>query len=570
MNKFSFLVLFGFFNIANFVLAQNPLFIPDTLAEDTFHLNLQAGTSSFFPGINTSTLGVNGNLLGPTLIMNQGQEVQMMVKNHLPDTTTIHWHGMHVSSANDGGPHTYILSNATWSPRFTVLDKAGTYWYHPHLHKKTNEHVSKGIAGLIIVRDNEEANINLPRDYGVDDFPIIIQTKSLDANHEIITQSVMDTLLLVNGTVNPFLNVPAQVIRLRLLNGSSERVYQLGFSSNIQFYQIASDGGLLSQALPMTRLRLAPGERAEILLDLSNAQNQTHYLRSFSSELQQGVYGANQVGMGMANIAGYNSNPLNGADFDILQLNVGVPTQSPVTQIPSTLASVVSWDENAVNVLRNLTFSPAGMGPTGMVNGPFQINGAFFEMNTINQTVNLNDIEIWTLFNQSMVAHPFHIHDVQFYLLDRNGVTVAANEQGRKDVVLVHPMETVRFITKFEDFADSVTPYMYHCHMLTHEDEGMMGQFVVIDQTTSIESPLDKKGINVYPNPVNQDYFFIESVNGDLIRKLEIYDLQGRLILRQHPNQSSVKIFVDGHVSSGAYFLKIFTNYDLFTRKVFY
>lgn len=101
-------------------------------------------------------MGVNGNILGPTLIMNEGDFVDIKVDNQLSDTTTIHWHGMHVSAENDGGPHTIILSGDVWNPSFTVMDKAGTYWYHPHLHRKTNEHVSKGIAGFIIVRDEEK------------------------------------------------------------------------------------------------------------------------------------------------------------------------------------------------------------------------------------------------------------------------------------------------------------------------------------------------------------------------------------------------------------------------------
>ena len=569
MNNLSFFLLLGFFGILNPIFPQNSLFIPDTLTGDTFNLSLQSGISSFFPGTTTNTLGVNGNLLGPTLILNQWEKAQMMVTNNLTDTTTIHWHGMHVSAANDGGPHTYILPNTVWKPHIPIIDKAGTYWYHPHLHKKTNEHVSKGIAGLIIVRDSQEAAFDLPRSYGVDDFPVIIQTKSMDANQEIVTQSVMDTLLLINGTRNPYLNVPAQVIRFRLLNGSSERVYQLGFSSNIQFYQIASDGGLLSQALPLTRLRLAPGERAEVLLDLSNSQNQTIFLKSHSSELSRGVYGASQVGMGMANIPGYNNNPLNGADFNLLQLNVDSSTASPVTQIPSTLVPITPWNENAANITRNLTFSPSVMGPTGMVNGPFQINGTFFNMGIINQTVQLNDIEIWSLTNQSMVAHPFHIHDVQFYLLDRNGTPVPQNEQGRKDVVLVLPMETVRFITKFEDFADPITPYMYHCHMLTHEDEGMMGQFVVVDPATDIETFLENKGIKIYPNPAHWGYFFVESVGGSMITRLEIYDLHGRLILKEFPEKSSIRISTNAF-SSGAYFVKTFTKYGIFTQKMFY
>lgn len=211
-------------------------------------------------------MGANGNILGPTIILHKNQNVTINVNNQLSDTTTIHWHGLHISPQNDGGPHIYIPPGETWSPQFTVLDWASTYWYHPHLHHFTNEHVSKGISGFIIVRDEYESSLNLPRRYGIDDFPLVIQTKSFDNNNQILFDNPFDTTLMVNATIDPYLNVPAQVVRLRLLNGSSERSFNLGFTNNKPFHQIASDGGLLSNSLNLTRLLLSPGERAEILI----------------------------------------------------------------------------------------------------------------------------------------------------------------------------------------------------------------------------------------------------------------------------------------------------------------
>ena len=142
-----------------------------------------------------------------TLIMQQNDFVNLRVFNHLGEEITIHWHGMHVSASNDGGPHTVIMPGETWNPKFKVLDKAGTYWYHPHLHEKTNKHVSLGIAGFILVKDEKEAAINLPRTYGVDDFPLVIQTKDFDNNNQIVVPSNADDVLMVNATLNPFLEV---------------------------------------------------------------------------------------------------------------------------------------------------------------------------------------------------------------------------------------------------------------------------------------------------------------------------------------------------------------------------
>jgi FtsP/CotA-like multicopper oxidase with cupredoxin domain len=463
------------------VISQiNPLIIPDTLSSGNYNLNLQTGSVPFFSGANTSTFGANGNILGPTLILNRYDTVQINVQNNLGEPTTLHWHGLHVSSENDGGPHTVIMPVETWSPEFKVLDWAGTYWYHPHLHHHTNEHVQKGIAGLIIVRDNIEGAITLPRTYGVDDFPLVLQTKAFDVNNQIVVESALDTVVLVNATYKPYLDVPAQVVRLRLLNGSSERYYNLGIQNDYPFYMIASDGGLLPNSVELTRLMIAPGERVEILVDLSALEGQSVNLMSFASELPNAIYGALQPGMGGGQtIPDYTSNPLNGNDFNILQLNVVASTVNAVTTIPTTLVSHNPWQESDADITRSLTFTPVNMGPTA-IQGPFLINNVTFDMDVINYYIPLDNVEIWTLTNSSPISHPFHIHDVHFYILDINGAPPPPHLQGRKDVVNVPAGNgVVRFITKFEDYANVDVPYMYHCHMLTHEDDGMMGQFIV-------------------------------------------------------------------------------------------
>ena len=159
--------------LTSFVMvSQNPIVIPGTIETTNVNLTLQTGTFQFFPGENTSTMGVNGPVLGPTIIMDNGDNMNINVTNNLGEDTTIHWHGLHVSAANDGGPHTIIEAGRTWSPSFIVLDKAATYWYHPHLHEHTEEQVTKGGAGFIIVKDEAEAQLDLPRTYGIDDFDV--------------------------------------------------------------------------------------------------------------------------------------------------------------------------------------------------------------------------------------------------------------------------------------------------------------------------------------------------------------------------------------------------------------
>ncbi len=230
----------------------------------------------------------------------------------------------------------------------------------------------------------------------------------------------------------------------------------------------------------MTRLLLAPAERAEILVDLTGMNGQNIEFKSYGATLPQSVYGIGDLASMMGGSPpGYNSNTLNGSNFTMLQINVGPQSNNnPVISIPNTLVMVTPINESEATVTRSLSIQAPDMMNDG-ITGPFEFNGQSFNMNVVNQTVQLGDTEIWEIFNMSMVAHPFHIHDVQFYILDRDGNIPPENERGRKDVVLVKQMETVRFIAKFEDFANEEVPYMYHCHMLQHEDEGLMGQFIV-------------------------------------------------------------------------------------------
>lgn len=546
-------ILILFFVTPLLGVSQNPLLIPDTLSGSQINLTLQNGQIEFYNGFNTNTIGYNHDILGPTIFLEKGNEVTLNVTNDLTETTTVHWHGLHVSPENDGGPHTEIEAGQIWSPSFTVLDNAATYWYHPHLHEHTERQVTKGAAGFIIVRDDEEAQLNLPRKYGVDDFPVVIQSRAFDADKQLLSNTAADDVIMCNATLDAYLDVPAQVVRLRLLNGSTERIYNLGVEGNLGFYQIGTDGGLLDAPVSLTRLRLVPGERAEILLDLSNQQGQTFNLMSFASELPSGNYGAfNPSAMPMGSIAGYSSNQLNGNDFNILQLNVGAPTSNPVQTIPTNLTTNTPYSESDVDATRDLLFQPAQMGSNGMLNGPFVINGQGFDMEVINFEIPLNNTEVWEITNQSAIAHPFHIHDVQFFILDINGNPPPANMQGRKDVVLVPPMfGTVRFITKFEDFADEDTPYMYHCHMLSHEDDGMMGQFIVFDNSTSVEG-VEVESISIYPNPVTN----MVTLSGFDEATIELYSSTGQLLLVKETAEQIEQFDLTEYVR-GVYFFNI-------------
>lgn len=519
----------------------NALQIPPTLEGPTYNLNMQVGSTEFINGQATETYGFNGDYLGPTLILNKGEAIQMNVTNNIIESTTVHWHGMHVSPQNDGGPHTVIEVGETWQPAFTVLDQATTMWYHPHLHEKTNEHVYRGLAGMIIIRDEEEAALDLPRTYGVDDIPLIIQDRDFN-NAGNLTFDGMGAgaggdVMVINGTIDPFLDVSAQVVRFRAINGSGARVYNLGLNDGRTFHQIGSDGGLFEAPVALNRVRLAPGERAELLFDFSGDSGTTLSLMSYASELTNGEPG------GTGGAGGPGANALDGVDFSFLTINVGASSADGVASIPDALITLDRIDESEATVVRPMVLGGGGPGQ------PFTINGATMDHDIINEVVELGSTEIWEIENMTNTPHPFHIHDIQFYILDRNGEAPPENEQGRKDVVLVYPRETVRFIGHFGEFADDVVPYMYHCHFLGHEDGGMMGQFLVrnLSGTTNEEPeatlPQATSIITNYPNPFDHRTTITYTLTESQPVRLEIYNLLGQ----------QLKTIFDGRRAAGTY-----------------
>ena len=452
------------------IIHSQPLPIPPMLGgteidgQQVYDLTMQKGVSTFVAGKETETWGYNGNILGPTLLMYRGDDVVINVTNKLGEATTTHWHGIHLPSNMDGGPYQVIEDGATWKAEFKIMNEAATYFYHPHLLHKTAEQFYRGLAGLFIIRDAQNEP-DLPDQYGIDDIPLIVQGKSFNADGSLDyaghIEGVKGDHVLVNGAITPTFQAPAQIVRFRVLNASNARIYNFGFSDNRQFHQVGTDGGPLEKPVPLTRLVLAPAERAEILVDFSGQEDSQVRLVSYSGEVA-----------GMTPF--WARDALDKTTFDVLTINVKAATANAFTALPDTLATINRLNESQASVTRTLSFEVRMMG------FKMTINGQTMDMGRIDQTVQLNDTEIWEISNPSPMVHPFHIHDIQFQILTRNGQPPPENERGWKDTVLVKQDETVRFIAHFGDFADPDIPYMYHCHILEHEDGGMMGQFLVV------------------------------------------------------------------------------------------
>lgn len=443
-----------------------PPLLDSTISEDgTKHFNFSVGygEKSFFPGYITPTLGYNGSYLGPTIKVRNGDQVQFKIDNTLSQVTTVHWHGLHVPAQWDGGPRQVINGGKAWNPAFRINQSAATLWYHPHAMGLTGEHVYMGLAGLFIIEDKNSDQLEIPREYGVDDFPIILQDRRFfeDGSFAYV-QNMMDVMhgvignyMLVNGSLWPNLDVPRGLVRLRLLNGSNSSIYRISFSDDRSFYQVATDGGFQEKPVKLSSLLLSAGERSEILVDFGNDSLDA----KISLFVDQTV----------------------GNRFEAMQFAVN---QTPARKhtIPDKLVSIDWLPES--QAVKTRTFKMETMsGGMGMSRrgGRLTINGRNMDLNHINEQVKLGDTEIWEIENYSAMMmrlpHSMHLHDVQFQILDRNGKKPALAERGRKDTVLVQPGERVRIISKFEDYTGI---YMYHCHFLEHEDNGMMGQFEVV------------------------------------------------------------------------------------------
>ena len=425
-----------------------PLLEPEEVdGTKIYNLTLQAGETEFFDGVMTRSWGANGTYLMPTIRAYEGDDIELRVRNELDRITTLHWHGMHLPPTMDG-VHQVISPGETWQPYWQVRQQAATLWYHPHLHGETGLHVYNGLAGLFYLEDENSQSLDIPKEYGVNDFPIIVQDKQFAADGQFIYMNdggeMTGDTLIVNGTYAPYLEVPTGLVRLRILNSSNARNYNFGFDDNREFFQIASDGGLLEQPVPRTRLLLGTGERAEILVNVSELD--TFTLISYAADgwlLYEGT------------------------EFNVMELRAqNVP--SGYTTVPNQLNTIERYDETQAANTR------------GFVLDDDTINGLALQIDRIDAVVHVGTQEIWEVSNDDDEFHVFHVHDVQFQILDRDGVEPELHEMGWKDSVIVDAGETVRLMMEFSDYADPHTPYMFHCHILEHEDNGMMGQFVVV------------------------------------------------------------------------------------------
>lgn len=422
-----------------------PILKPDkkTKSDVYYTVTAQKGEMSFKDGTTTDTLGYNGNYLGPVIQMERGQKVHIKEVNDLDEQTTFHWHGAVIPGKADGGPHDPLKAHSSRNISFTVQQPAATLWFHPHPSGKTGEQVYKGLAGLIYINDKQSKKISLPKEYGVDDFPLVVQDRTFDKNDQFNYQQdynadgTQGENILVNGTLNPYINVTTRFVRLRILDGSNARNFTFKLSNGQKMYQVAADGSFLDKPVAMERLKLSAAQRAEIVIDTNSLKD--------GENLQLTAGGQN-----------------------VLTMKMGQRVQN-YSKLPKNLKHMSTAKTPTHNVAKQkLVLS----GMSKMV----QINGKKFNPDRIDIHSKVGQAQVWTIENKREMMmnmiHPFHLHGVQFRVLSINGKKPPMNLRGNLDTIRLNPGDTYKITFKFEKRG----LYMYHCHILEHEENGMMGQ----------------------------------------------------------------------------------------------
>ncbi|WP_410678115.1 multicopper oxidase CueO [Citrobacter europaeus] len=503
--------------------------IPDLLTADAsnrIQLIAQAGQSSF-AGKTATTWGYNGNLLGPAVKLSKGQAVTVDIHNQLAEETTLHWHGLEIPGDVDGGPQGIIPAGGKRSVTFTPDQRAATCWFHPHQHGKTGRQVAMGLAGLVLIEDEEIRKLLLPKQWGIDDVPVIIQDKQFSADGQVNYQLDIMTAavgwfgdtLLTNGAIYPQHAAPRGWLRLRLLNGCNARSLNIAASDNRPLYVIASDGGLLAEPVKVTELPMLMGERFEVLVDVSDG-------KAFDLV----TLPVSQMGMAIAPFDKPHPvmrvQPLlitaSGTLPDTLTSMPALPSLEELTVRKLQLSMDPMLDMMGMQMLMkkygaqamagmdhgkmmghmnndnmghgNMNHGNMNHGEMGnmqhgdmgnMKHGTFdfhnanRINGQAFDMNKPMFAAAKGQHERWVISGQGdMMLHPFHIHGTQFRILSENGKAPAAHRAGWKDTVLVEGGVS-EVLVKFDHDAPKEHAYMAHCHLLEHEDTGMMLGFTV-------------------------------------------------------------------------------------------
>lgn len=449
--------------------------------DERIPLELISSTHDFGNGASSSTSGINNNYLGPVLRVKQGQTLPFDVANKIDDVSTLHWHGLHIPGDVDGGPHQEIEPGSTWSPDVPIVQRASMNWFHSHTHGKTAKQTYNGLAGVLLIEDDASLAADLPQTYGVDDFTLVLQDKKFDGagkmsyelTGEVFEEGFLGDTFVVNGAIAPVgANIPKGLVRLRILNACNARFLTLSMS-NGPINVIASDGGFLASTVQSQSIIMSPGERYEILVDMNNIESNS-LMVNFEEENEGvldflgGLFGG---GAQQATLLTLTQNADQGFSGSMPNNLANLSTPKPADATTTRSFELSMGGDNAQLAALALAWGNI------CGDGAMSINGQPMNMERIDEEVKIGSTEIWRI-NVDEDLHPFHIHGCSFRILSQNGEEAPAYAQGWKDMVHVDEGWS-EVLVKFDYKAPKDAPYMYHCHILEHEDCGMMGQFTV-------------------------------------------------------------------------------------------
>ncbi|MDP1931319.1 MAG: multicopper oxidase domain-containing protein [Gammaproteobacteria bacterium] len=454
-------------------------------------------SGSVLKGNDSSLTWLDGSGYLPVIRVHRGQKLRIHFTNNLPEASIVHWHGLHMPQPMDGHPMYAIDPGSSFVYEFTVDTRAGTYWFHPHPHQRTGFQVYQGLAGLFLVHDDEEDAAHLPPVER--ELPLVLQDRSFDAQGQLVYLGGMrhDYMMgfsgqrvLVNGVADYQREVARTAHRVRLFNGSNATLYHLRWSDNRPLVVIGTDGGLLEHSISRNTLTLGVGERADVWVDFSDREpgaSVSLLAESYSPSLVN--FTAQQRGAPLQDDA---------RAVATFTISSGAATPVEAPQMLSRFPALVLEEAVNGNNPRSIRIS-MGMGSAMLNNRTF---GAMDEV-ADDDRVRLGTTEVWEFANDASMgmgmggrgggmggmmsmAHPMHVHNVQFRVLSRTRNDRADSTQqrlsegftdfGLKDVVLVLPGERVRVLMSFQTHTGI---YLYHCHILEHEDLGMMRNFLI-------------------------------------------------------------------------------------------
>jgi blue copper oxidase len=458
----------------------------------------------FFGERDTATYGINGPYLGPALRLRRGETVTAQVTNNVPESITMHWHGLIIPGVADGGPHQVIAPGKRWKTELSIDQPAATLWFHPHNYPSTAQEVIKGLAGLLIIDDEETDRLPLPSRWGIDDIPLIIQDRRFTPDGQFfdrmnviaVTNGYVGDTVLVNGARYPEARTARGWIRLRILNGSNARSYRLSSSDDRSFYVVGSDGGFLESPVELKRLLIHVGERFEVLVDARNGRSfdivtlpvtqDVMRLPPFDGPLPLvtirpvAADGAGQLPSSLAALPALPQQLPTVSQELVMNMFRDMQGMMPLKQagLTTTVQSGKTDPAVVARVVDLIVKDPAlSQADQLSSNG---VNGKPFSIERIDFSAARNQDLRWRISEGSdVMLHPVHIHGCQFRIISQDGKPPEPERAGWKDTVPISKGGVSEILVRFPHAATRDDPYMAHCHILEHEDSGMMTQFVV-------------------------------------------------------------------------------------------